>query len=302
MNNITPFKSGDCISTEKREAAVTDAIVQGALQEEGSTRKRLYALQEAVGSLPAIDFPLQHVFAPGVYARTIFLPKNSIILGKIHKHKHINILSQGKVSMVTESGGLEVLDGPVTMASLPGTKRAVFAHTNAIWTTIHLTEETDLDKIEEETIAKTYEEYDLFLAQQDYYRVLAETGYTHKQLVTISENILDQVRLPKEINYLVIKDSPISGKGLFTEKEFSYGEYIGPARISGKRTLLGRYVNHSDKPNAEYVLLENGDLNTVAIKKIKAGDEILYDYRQGASLYGVSLNQDEVRKTKEMLL
>lgn len=161
---VVPFSHGDFVG--KREHALQDAAAQKALQEPGSVREKLYSMQEAIGVLPEIECPLQHVFAPGVYARTIFIPANGVLVGKIHKHKHLNILSQGVVMVLTESGGVEKLVGPLTMVSEPGTKRAVFALTNVVWTTIHLTNETDPVKIEDEVIAKTYEEYEQFVLAQ----------------------------------------------------------------------------------------------------------------------------------------
>ncbi len=146
----------------KRDLAIKDAHEQCALMAPGSVRQKLYALQEQVGTLPEAECPLQHVFAPGAYARTIFIPAGTVIVGKIHKHRHLNILSKGRVSVLTESGGMQDLEGPLTMVSDPGTKRAVYAHTDTTWTTIHLTDETDLDKIEEHVIAKTYDEYEQF--------------------------------------------------------------------------------------------------------------------------------------------
>ena len=163
MTKIIPFRQGDMHG--KRELAVNDAKVQGAMYE--GVRKQLYQLQEAAGELPEVDCPLQHVFAPGAYARTIFIPAGTVIVGKIHKHAHLNILSQGSVSVMTEGGGLENLKGPLTMVSPPGTKRAVYAHTDVVWTTIHLTDETDLEKIEEHVIAKTFEEYEQFRLQEE---------------------------------------------------------------------------------------------------------------------------------------
>lgn len=298
MGALVQFTRGDCVLPEQREAAVKDALVEMQKQEPGSVRHNLYRLQAACAELPPVDFPLQHVFAPGVYARTIQLPMGSIILGKIHKHKHLNILSKGKVKVLTEEGGVEELEGPVTLVSPPGTKRAVVALTDAVWTTIHLTDSTNLKEIEEETIAKTYEEYDTFLAQQDYQRVLVETGVSHERLVQMSENLLDQVFIP--IDSIIIKDSKYSGKGVFANKSIKFGEIIGPARVNGKRTSLGRYVNHSPQPNAEYILRANGDLDTVAIKDIDNGEELLYNYRQGAILNGIVLNPQEVEKTKRM--
>ena len=164
MHDLVKFVAGDIVKGEaERYEAIQDGIVQAGLHEAGSIRHKLYKLQASIGELPEIDCPLQHVFAPGAYARTIFIPKGAVLVGKIHKHQHLNILSQGVVTVMTETGGLETLYGPVTMSSQPGTKRAVYAHTNVVWTTIHLTNETDLDKIEEEVIAKTFQEYEQFL-------------------------------------------------------------------------------------------------------------------------------------------
>jgi len=164
MTNIIPFRSGDMHG--KRELAVEDAKVQGALY--GGVRQQLYALQEAIGDLPEVDCPLQHTFAPGLYIRTIFIPAGTLIAGKIHKHTHGNVLSMGEVLVITEEGGLERLCGPMTMVSAAGTKRAVRALTDVVWTTMHLnpTNETDLDKIEAEVIAKTFEEYEQFRLQE----------------------------------------------------------------------------------------------------------------------------------------
>ncbi len=158
---IVPFTEGDAIGDEKRKLAAIDAAEQMALHDPDSIRHKLYSLQAAVAELPEIDLALQHTFAPGVYARTIFIPAGAVVVGKIHKHKHINILSHGHVSVLTEGGGLQELHGPVTLVSEPGTKRAVYAHTDTVWTTIHPTNSTDLQEIENETIAKTYAEYEL---------------------------------------------------------------------------------------------------------------------------------------------
>jgi hypothetical protein len=121
-------------------------------------------LQAALGqsSLPDAACPLQHSFIDGVYVRTIFIPAGTRLVGKIHKHSHANILSQGEVLVITEEGGVEHLKGPLTMVSPAGCKRAVRALTDVTWTTIHRTDETDLEKIEDWVIAKTYDEYEQF--------------------------------------------------------------------------------------------------------------------------------------------
>ena len=102
--------------------------------------------------------PLTHMFAPGIYVRQIFLPKGTVCTGKIHKHEHPNFLMSGKVEVVTEDGGIEILEAPIAMISPAGTKRAVHALEDAVWVTVHATNETHLEKIEDEVIAKSYDE------------------------------------------------------------------------------------------------------------------------------------------------
>ncbi|MDE2099303.1 MAG: hypothetical protein KGL39_18765 [Patescibacteria group bacterium] len=111
------------------------------------------------------NYPVTHHFAPGSYGREIFIPQGHVVVGKIHKHAHLNVLSQGRVAVLTEQG-VEEFQAPRTWVSVPGTKRVVFAHTDVVWTTIHVTPETDLTKIEEHVIAKDYDALAQFLAQQ----------------------------------------------------------------------------------------------------------------------------------------
>ena len=102
--------------------------------------------------------PLKHNFADGVYVREIFIPKGMIVVGKIHKHSHPNFLMSGDVSVFTEQEGPKRIKAPCSMISPAGTKRVVFSHEDSVWITVHVTNETDLDKIEQEVIAKTYKE------------------------------------------------------------------------------------------------------------------------------------------------
>jgi hypothetical protein len=120
-------------------------------------RNSILEVQEALAKLPQLDCPLKHHFAPGAYAREILLPKGSLVIGKIHKHAHINVVSKGRVSVMTEFGRMDI-EAPCTFVSKVGTKRAVYAHEDTVWTTVHVTSETDLEKLEDEIIAKTYDD------------------------------------------------------------------------------------------------------------------------------------------------
>lgn len=110
-------------------------------------------------------FPLTHRFADGVYAREMFLPAGSIIVGKIHRFGHLNILTQGKCIVLTEFG-VERLEAPCTFTSKPGTKRVVGTIEDTVWTTLHgvNADEVDaIDKIEDRIICKTFAEFDALL-------------------------------------------------------------------------------------------------------------------------------------------
>lgn len=101
--------------------------------------------------------PVRHYHCKGNYAREVYIPAGSFVIGKIHKHEHINVLSAGTCCVVTEAGK-EYLSAPLTFVSLPGIKRAVYAIKDTVWTTIHPTDSQDLEQIEDEVIAKNYEE------------------------------------------------------------------------------------------------------------------------------------------------
>lgn len=110
-----------------------------------------------------LALPLTHYFANGVYAREIFIPKDTLAIGRIHKYPQINIISKGDLSIVTDEG-IERVQAPFTKVSPAGTKRAVYAHEDTVFTTIIATDETDIDKIEDHLTAASDEDYAAFLA------------------------------------------------------------------------------------------------------------------------------------------
>ena len=104
--------------------------------------------------------PLKHHFTDGIYTREIFMPAGTVCVGKIHRHEHPNFLMKGKVTVVTEEGGIEELQAPRFMISPAGTQRAVYVHEDCTWITVHLNpdNETNLEKLEDFIIAKSYED------------------------------------------------------------------------------------------------------------------------------------------------
>jgi len=127
---------------------------------------RLERLEDAIRAhLPQVELNVVHYFSKGLYARELHIPKGTVLTGHIHKTQNLNIMSAGDMTVLTEDGPIRV-QAPFTIISPPGTKRAAYAHEDTVWTTIHPTDETDLTKIEEAFIVKTFEEYQLFVDKQ----------------------------------------------------------------------------------------------------------------------------------------
>lgn len=134
-------------------------------------------MQQMIANGDAIDksseCTLKHYFTPkdekygcSTYAREILLPKGSLVIGKIHRHQHLNFITKGRVKVFTEFGEKH-FEAPCTFISEVGLKRAVYAEEDTIWTTVHLTEfddESELDKIEQEVISPSYEEIGLLVS------------------------------------------------------------------------------------------------------------------------------------------
>lgn len=117
-------------------------------------RDKVVRLEEEISHQPQVDCPVVHHFAPGVYAREMTIPAGVTLTGAIHKTEHLSIVSKGRIAFTTDEGVVEV-SAPFTFVSKPGAKRAGYAIEETVWTTIHATEETDLDMLCEELTEST---------------------------------------------------------------------------------------------------------------------------------------------------
>lgn len=100
-----------------------------------------------------IEIPAVHHFADGLYAREITIPAGALVTGKIHKTRHLNVVSAGRIAVYTEREGWREIRAPFSFVAEPGTRRVGFAIEDTTWTTVHATHETDLDVLERELIA-----------------------------------------------------------------------------------------------------------------------------------------------------
>lgn len=97
--------------------------------------------------------PLKHTFADGLYIREVFMPAGDIIVTKLHKTTHPFFIMKGKAIIVTDEK-TEFIEAPYQGITRPGTKRAFQIIEDVILITVHITNETDLEKIEKELIVR----------------------------------------------------------------------------------------------------------------------------------------------------
>lgn len=124
-----------------------------------SGRRAVMLVEQEVARLPQLKLHVEHKFAPGVYTRWLYIPKGTVLTGRIHKHEHFNVVLAGTIEVMTESGYRKVHAGEM-FKSPAGVKRAGYAHADTIWTTIHPnpTDERDPAKLEEMLTVASFEE------------------------------------------------------------------------------------------------------------------------------------------------
>lgn len=118
------------------------------------TRDQVMALEREIEKLPQVDCPVWHYFAPGLYARCLLIPKDTVLTGAVHRTEHLCIIS-GDISVTTDDDVRRITHAHFVISSKPGTKRAGYAHEATYWTTLHATTETDLDRLAEELTEST---------------------------------------------------------------------------------------------------------------------------------------------------
>jgi hypothetical protein len=106
--------------------------------------------EDVLSKLPQKEAVVNHYFPDGIYAREIHMKAGMVVVGKIHKESHLNIISKGKLIVSTDKG-IEELNAPYTFISPRGTKRVLRVIEDVVWTTIHLNPSNteDLDKLED---------------------------------------------------------------------------------------------------------------------------------------------------------
>ncbi len=125
---------------------MSTALVERA--DEMSHAEQVTYLVNEMAKLPQIPCPLKHHFAPGLYLREIFMPADTIVIGRVHKTEHFNILVKGACLIVHDDGSREELRAPMVFVSKAGVQKVLHIIEDMIWMTTHVSDETDLETLD----------------------------------------------------------------------------------------------------------------------------------------------------------
>ena len=118
-------------------------------------------------------------------------------------------------------------------------------------------------------------------SREAFLQMAEDIGFTPSEIRAQSEDSGNLIPFPSgEGNGVRVGNSHIEGQGLFATVYFDTGDDLCPAAIAEMRTPAGRYINHSDEPNAYFRCEPTGRVIVVAKKAIRSGEEITVNYRQ----------------------
>lgn len=271
--------------------------------------EKVNSLQSFMLEQPQVKCEVFHRFAPGIYVREVSVPAGTLAIGHWQKTEHLNIMLKGRVTVLNDDGTTNELVAPMIFVGKPG-RKVGYIHEDMVWQNIYATTETDVEKLEATYLDKDAV-WDEHLQQtamkllppvterEDYQRVLAEFGVTEEFARAESEREDNMTDLPYGSYKVKVGNSNIEGKGLMATADIQPGEIIAPARIGDKRTIAGRYTNHSPVPNARPVRNGQSGIDLIALREISGchgghdGEEITIDYRESLRL-AIQINQEGV--------
>lgn len=132
------------------------------LSADGDMEDKVWALEETMLNMPQIEIPIEHTIHGGIYVRKGVIPAGVAVTGEVYKNDHIVFVVSGDHSFTTDSG-VKRVQGPCIFTAKAGAKRAGYSHTDTVWMTIHKTDKTTIEEIEDELWFTTDEKFDRWL-------------------------------------------------------------------------------------------------------------------------------------------
>lgn len=99
-------------------------------------RAAIQEFEDYLATLPQQDIPVRHIFSDGLYLREGLMPAGVVLTGAIHLDEHANIISKGRLRILTEDGVM-TLSAPATFVCRPGVKKVGLVMEDVVMTNIH---------------------------------------------------------------------------------------------------------------------------------------------------------------------
>lgn len=115
-------------------------------------RQKVEVLQQELSKLPQYEPQTKHYFHGGMYCREVFRHAGVLVVGAVHKKEHFYLIVSGTVAITDGEGNVQEVTGPHLFQSKPGTKRAVYAVTDALCMTFHAIEAKSVEEAEAELV------------------------------------------------------------------------------------------------------------------------------------------------------
>ena len=115
-----------------------------------NARQKAERMQAAMLGTEQVDCPIEHYFAPGMFAREMSIPRGVLVVGAVHKTTNISCLSAGTVRLITDAGYVDHT-APKKVLIKAGSKNQWLALDDAVLTNYfpNPDNETDIAKLVE---------------------------------------------------------------------------------------------------------------------------------------------------------
>lgn len=114
------------------------------------------------GNIDSADLPVTHHFSDNIYCREIFMPAGSVVIGKEHATRHLNIVLSGECEIWTVQEHIKCRPGMI-FETLAGVQKIVKMITDVRFLTIHFNPDNlRKDRELEELYIKPAEQLSLF--------------------------------------------------------------------------------------------------------------------------------------------
>lgn len=121
--------------------------------EEAPTLRDVQDLQERMLQMPQVECARRTFFADGLGSAVLAIPAGSLIVGKMHKRSHMNMLVKGRMRLWSASDETwQEVEAPLMVVSPAMEKRMAETITDCIWATFHATDAKTAEDMEADVI------------------------------------------------------------------------------------------------------------------------------------------------------